>query len=456
MEAGMNVARLNLSHGSHEMHAAVIASIRKIASALGKPVAILLDLSGPKVRIGMIADGTVTLERGAKFILTSRDVPGDAHEVTVQVPEMVESVPVGCHLLLDDGLIELQVSAVETDRLVCNVITGGPLSSKKGVNVPGVSLPIASITDKDLDDLQFGIKQKVDWIAASFVRNASDIAVLRGVSSAAKAKIPLIAKIEKHEAVRNIDDIIESVDGVMVARGDLGVEIPIDEVPVTQKMIIKKCNAKGKPVITATQMLDSMIRNPRPTRAEVSDVANAIFDGTDAVMLSGETAIGAFPILAVEMMDRVARYTEASEAYAMLHPQDLPGSRAQESITAAIGEATYEVAKQLGASAIVTATSTGHTAITVSRFRPQCPIIAATCKEEIYQRLALVWGVYPVRVPDVDNSDGMMQECINAVQTAGIAKDGDIVVLTGGVPVNRPGSTNFLKVHRIGQSLLMN
>ncbi len=446
IDAGMNVARLNFSHGSHEDHAAVIATIRSHPKS--DTVAILQDLSGPKVRIGMIAAGTVDLKPGAQLILTSREVPGDENEISISIPEMTESVPVGAQLLLDDGNVELKVKARKPDALVCTVVTGGILSSHKGVNAPGVSLPIAAITDKDLDDLKFGIQQKVDWVAASFVRSANDIAVLRGFCDASRAKVKLIAKIEKHEAVRNIDEIIAMVNGIMVARGDLGVEIPIDEVPVTQKMIIKKCNSVGKPVITATQMLESMIHNPRPTRAEVSDVANAIIDGTDAIMLSGETAVGAYPFLAVKMMDHVARFTEASLSYRHVIVEDLSDSH---TITRAIGQATCDIASDLNASAIITATSSGSTAIAVSRYRPHAPIIAAAHRPEILRRLALIWGVTPVLVSDVKDSDEMMVECLKAAAATDFIKDGDVVVLTGGVPVGIPGNTNFIKVHTMGQ-----
>jgi len=293
----------------------------------------------------------------------------------------------------------------------------------------------------------------VDWIAASFIRNAEDIAVLRGVCNASRAKIPLIAKIEKHEAVSNIDELLAVVDGVMVARGDLGVEIPIDEVPVVQKMIIKKANALGKPVITATQMLDSMIRNPRPTRAEVSDVANAIFDGTDAVMLSGETAVGLYPFEAVKMMDHIARFTEASLTYKHLFSEGKPvKDGSQDAMTKALAQATCDVAADLCAAAIITATSSGTTAMAVSRHRANVDIIAPTCRYDTFQRLALVWGVRPVKIEEVADADEMLQSSIDAAKKCGM-KDGDIVIVTGGVPVNIPGSTNFMKVHRMGQPL---
>jgi pyruvate kinase len=448
IDAGMNVARLNFSHGTQETHAAVIQAIR--SHPQGESVAILQDLSGPKVRIGEIAEGTIELQQGAEILLTSDEVPGDIHAVSISIPEMTEVVPVGAQLLLDDGNIEFRVKARRPGALVCEVVTGGILSAHKGVNAPGVSLPIAAVTDKDLENLQFGIAQKVDWVAASFIRCAADIAVIRGICQASRAKIGLIAKIEKHEAVRNIDEIIEVVDGIMVARGDLGVEIPIHEVPITQKMIIKKCNAVGKPVITATQMLESMIQNPRPTRAEVSDVANAILDGTDAVMLSGETAAGAYPFAAVKMMDKIARFTEASR-------RDLGELRRQlpigSSITLAVGQAACDMARDLDASVIVTATSSGSTAIAVSRFRPKAQILALTHKPEIQRRLALVWGVRTVHVGPIEDSDHMIEVCISEAQRCQCAPEGSVIVMTGGVPVGSAGNTNFIRAHRMGQAL---
>ena len=452
VDAGMNVARLNFSHGSHEQHAAVIACLRSISEEMDVPIAILQDLSGPKVRVGSIAGKGVLLKPGAQITLTLEDVPGDEQQINLPVPEIFEVVTVGTDLMLDDGLLELKVRAKKANSLLCDVIVGGLLTSHKGVNVPGVTLPIAAVTDKDLEDLRFGIAQKVDYVAASFVRSASDIAVLRGVCEAARAKIPLIAKIEKHEAIDNIDSIIEAVDGIMVARGDLGVEVPIDEVPVIQKMLIRKANRAGKPVITATQMLDSMIRNPRPTRAEVTDVANAIFDGTDALMLSGETAVGAYPFDTVRMMAKIAIHTEASLDYGKILDEKMRWDTGQ-SITGAIGQATCDIAHDLRCTAIVTASATGRTARVVSRYRPRAPIIAATNLRETYQRLALIWGVHPVVVHIAEDSDSMMQACIDAAQRTGVVRDNDVVVLTGGVPVGRPGSTNFIKIHRIGQPL---
>jgi len=452
VEAGMNVARLNFSHGSHQQHAEVIGHLRTIARELNTPLALLQDLSGPKVRVGAIAGEGVLLQPGAEITLTLDDVPGDEHQVNLPVPEIFEAVRAGTHLMLDDGLLELRVKSKRAGALVCEVVVGGLLTSNKGVNVPGVSLPIAAVTDKDLDDLRFGIAQKVDYVAASFVRTASDIAVLRGVCEAARAKIPLIAKIEKHEAVQNIDAIMEAVDGIMVARGDLGVEVPIDEVPVIQKMLIRKANRAGKPVITATQMLDSMIRNPRPTRAEVSDVANAIFDGTDAVMLSGETAVGLYPFDTVRMMAKIATHTEGSLDYGSILDEKTRLDTGQ-SITGAVGQATCDIAHDLGCAAILTASATGRTARVVSRYRPRAPIICATNLPETYQRLALVWGVHPVIVEMADDSDSMMQASIDAAEQTGLVKNDDVVVLTGGVPVGRPGSTNFIKIHRIGQPL---
>ena len=389
IEAGMNVARLNFSHGSQEQHAEVVGHLRRLSVEMNTPLALLQDLSGPKVRVGNIAGEGVTLTPGAEVTLTLKDVPGDEHQINLPVPEIFEAVRVGTHLMLDDGLLELRVKSKRTDALVCEVVVGGLLTSHKGVNVPGVSLPIAAVTDKDLEDLKFGIAQKMDYVAASFVRSASDIAVLRGVCEAARAKIPLIAKIEKHEAIANIDSIMEAVDGIMVARGDLGVEVPIDEVPVIQKMLIHKANRAGKPVITATQMLDSMIRNPRPTRAEVTDVANAIFDGTDAVMLSGETAVGLYPFDAVRMMGKIATHTESSLDFAKILDEKMHFDTGH-SITGAIGQATCDVAHDLNCAAILTASATGRTARVVSRYRPRAPIICATNRQETCNRLALV------------------------------------------------------------------
>ncbi len=452
LQAGMNVARLNFSHGKQAQHAAVVASLRALAEEMQQPLAILQDLSGPKVRVGTIAGDGVVLTPGAELTLTMDDVPGDEHEINLPVPEIFEAVSPGTHLMLDDGLLELRVKSKRAGRLVCEVVVGGRLTSHKGVNVPNVSLPIAAVTDKDLEDLKFGIAQKVDYVAASFVRTASDVAVLRGVCEAARAKIPIIAKIEKHEAVDAIDSIMEAVDGIMVARGDLGVEMPIDEVPIIQKILIHKANRAGKPVITATQMLDSMIRNPRPTRAEVSDVANAIFDGTDAVMLSGETAMGAYPFDAVRMMAKIAVHTESSMDYGKILDEKMRFDTGK-SITGAIGQATCDIAHDLSCSAILTASATGRTARVVSRYRPRAPIICATNRADTYQRLALVWGVQSVMVDIADDSDSMMQACIDAADKTGQVQTDDIVVITGGVPVGRPGSTNFIKIHRIGQPL---
>jgi pyruvate kinase len=450
----MDVARLNFSHGSHESHGRTIAHLRALSEELGRPIAILQDLSGPKVRIGNVAGDGIVLKRGEEITLTRDEVPGDDGRINLPVPEIFEAVAVGTHLLLDDGSIDLRIKQMKAGSLICEVEVGGTLTSHKGVSVPGVSLPLAAVTDKDLEDLHFGIQHKVDWIAASFVRSPTDIAVLRGVCEASRAKIPLIAKIEKHEAVRNIDGILSVVDGIMVARGDLGVEMPIDEVPITQKMLIRKANLAGKPVITATQMLDSMIRNPRPTRAEVTDVANAILDGTDAVMLSGETAIGAYPFDAVRMMAKVAERAEGSlDDTKIQSDNDHAGGCSGVSITAAVGEATCEIASRLQCAAILTATNSGRTAQVISRYRPRALIVAATDRYETYQRLAVVWGVHPIMVGASEDADDLMQVCIDAANKSGLVRDNDFVVITGGVPVGRSGSTNFIKIHQIGRPL---
>lgn len=445
LAAGMNVARLNFSHGSHDQHAEVIGHLRRLASEMDLPLALLQDLSGPKVRVGDVAGEGVLLRPGAVLTLTQEDVPGDEHRVNLPVPEIFEAVGVGTHLMLDDGLMELRVTAKRSSALVCEVVVGGLLTSHKGVNVPGVTLPIAAVTDKDLEDLRFGIAQRVDYVAASFVRSASDIAVLRGVCEAARAKIPLIAKIEKHEAISNIDAIMEAVDGIMVARGDLGVEVPIDEVPIIQKMLIHKANRAGKPVITATQMLDSMIRNPRPTRAEVTDVANAIFDGTDAVMLSGETAAGSYPLEAVETMSRIV-----SEAETFLG-ESKPGRPMSSGetgtgwsnegwitpITEAIVDAASLACRRLNAALLVVATRSGRTAFAASKYRNPTPTLALAEDAETARALALCWGVNPLVAPGIADVDHALAVALDWAKAHHVVKPGDRVVLVrGSIPGN--------------------
>lgn len=448
LSAGMNVARLNFSHGSYEEHGARIRNIRQAAQETGQPVAILLDTKGPEIRIGEVK-GTIRLETGQEFILTTETVTGNEQRAHVNYPGLPRDVNPGDRILIDDGLIGLLVKEVKDTEIQCVVENGGELSGRKGVNVPGVPVNLPSVTEKDLDDILFGIDQQVDFIAASFVRTAADVLEIRRVLEQHRSPIRVIAKIETQAAVDNIEEILAVSDGIMVARGDLGVEIPAEEVPLVQKQIIAQCNLLGKPVITATQMLDSMIRNPRPTRAEASDVANAIIDGTDAVMLSGETAAGKYPVEAVKTMARIAEKTEntiLAEGYG-----SLMDFSAEKTITASIGHATSTVAQELGAAAIITHTTSGSTARMVARHRPVAPIVAGCPDPVICRQLLLVWGVFPALTAKVETTEAIINTGVKAALDSGIIKPGDLVVITTGVPVGVAGTTNLLKVHVVGE-----
>lgn len=448
MQAGMNVARLNFSHGSHEEHAARIANIRQACKETGKQVAILLDTKGPEIRTGTLAVDSVELVENNIITLTTEEVAGTAERVSITYKDLPQDVEVGNTILIDDGLIGLTVEQIEGTEIICRIKNGGTLKSKKGVNVPGVKIKLPGITDKDAADIEFGIQQKVDYIAASFVRKASDILEIREILERHQAKIDIIAKIENEEGVNNADEILAVADGLMVARGDLGVEIPVEEVPLVQKRLIDKCNQLGKPVITATQMLDSMQRNPRPTRAEASDVANAIFDGTDAIMLSGETAAGKYPLESVETMNRIALRAEQELNYReILNAHAL---KRQISITDAIGLAVANAALDLDAAAIITATESGHTARMVSKYRPKAPIVAVTPHESVVRRLALVNGVYPIIGESAETTDEMLEISVRESLQAGLVRHGDLVVITAGVPVRETGTTNLMKIHVIG------
>jgi pyruvate kinase len=452
IEKGMNVARLNFSHGDFEEHGARIDNIKRIREELGLPVAILLDTKGPEIRIGKFKNGGVELKEGQTFTLTTDDVIGDETRVSVSYKGLPQDVSKGTQILIDDGLISLRVAEVKEKDIICIVENSGFLGDHKGVNVPGVKLNLPALTQKDIDDIQFGIKKGIDMIAASFVRKAADVLAIRRLLEDNKADhIQIIAKIENREGVENIDEIIKVSDGIMVARGDLGVEIPLEEIPIVQKMIIKKCNEAGKPVITATQMLDSMMRNPRPTRAEVTDVANAILDGTDAIMLSGETAQGKYPVEAFETMARIAEKTEVYVQY-----KDIVGAGGERnvSITNAISHATCTTARDIGASAIITCTKSGYTARMVSRYRPSSPIIATTPSEQVARKLSIVWGVYPLVTKEVSTTDEMIDVAIESALKAGLIKNGDIVVISAGIPVAMTGTTNMLKVHIVGDVIL--
>ncbi len=443
--------RLNFYHGTHAEHGRRIAALRAAAAEAGKDLTIMLDTKGPEIRIGTFRDGKIILSPGDRFTLTTEAVIGDQHQVSVTYGALPEDVRRGAVVLLADGTIELAVEEVAEREVICRVVSGGVLSDRKGVNIPGIDVRLPAVTEQDIADIQFGIAQGVDCIAASFVRQAADVLEIRRLIENAGADIDIIAKIEHRSAVQNIDAILRVADGVMVARGDLGVELNAEEVPLVQKTIIEKCNLAGKPVITATQMLESMVANPRPTRAETSDVANAIFDGTDAIMLSGETAAGRYPVAAVETMARIAVRTEGALKYdAILARQtDTPFS----SVTDAIGHATCHTARDLGAAAIITATTSGHTARVIAKYRPRCPVIAVTPSDVTVRKLALSWGVCPLRVESMHNTDEMLDISIQAALSSGLVQPGDLVVITAGVPMGIAGTTNLIKVHVAGDVL---
>jgi len=442
-QAGMNVARLNFSHGTQSEHLEVIERIRSLAAKSGKPVAILQDLAGPKIRIGKIKAGAITLESGALFTLTNQQLLGNENKVSVNYPDLPKDVKPGDTLLLSDGALELEVLE-KTDRDVrCRVIIGGSLSSFKGINLPARSIKAPSLTKKDKEDLAFGIEQEVDYVALSFVRSAADATVAKSFIEKRGSAIPIIAKIEKHEALENIDEIIHDVDGIMIARGDLGVETPLEKVPLVQKMLIQKSNQAGKPVITATQMLRSMVDSPRPTRAEVTDVANAILDGTDAVMLSEETATGKYPVKSVATMARIAE--DAESGFPFETWINRLGSKTEKSLPEAVGCAACNLAESINASSIITFTQTGSTARLVAKYRPRRPVLAMTPLEKTYRRLGLIWGVVPFLSESMKNTDEMIDRAFKIALQSGLVKRGQRVVITAGVPVGIPGTTNLIK-----------
>ncbi|MFH7245323.1 MAG: pyruvate kinase [Spirulina sp.] len=443
IEAGATTLRLNFSHGSHEDHQRSIRLIRQISFELNQPVGILQDLQGPKIRLGKFEQGAIQLAKGDPFVLTSERILGTQERACVTYDKLAEEVPVGSTILLDDGKVEMKVEGVDIDaqELHCRVVVGGLLTNNKGVNFPGVYLSIKALTDKDREDLMFGLNQGVDWVALSFVRNPQDVLEIKEIIAKAGKPVPVIVKIEKHEAIEQMEAILSLSDGVMVARGDLGVELPAEEVPILQKRLILTANALGIPVITATQMLDSMVSNPRPTRAEVSDVANAILDGTDAVMLSNETAVGKFPVEAVATMARVAVRTEQEG----LGTRDLENTGAW-SIPNAISQAVGRIASQLNAAAIMTLTKSGATARNVSKYRPQTPILAITPHVNVARQLQLVWGVRPLLVLDLPSTTQTFQAAMGVAQEKHLLKDGDLVVLTAGTLQGVSGSTDLIKV----------
>jgi len=448
IQAGMNVARLNFSHEQHDSHGAAIKMIRAEAQKQGKAVAILQDLAGPKIRTGKLTQAPVHLKPGAAFILTSRDVPGDEHAVSLTYKDLPGDVEPGGTLLLSDGALELQIEKIIGQDIHCRVIVGGPLGASKGINLPEATITAPILSDKDKADLAFGLAQGVDYVAISFVRNAQDVLVVREAIDQTGSDARLIAKIEKHEALNCIDDILPYVDGLMVARGDLGVEIPIEEIPRNQKKLISKANAAGVPVITATQMLMSMVSSPRPTRAEVNDVANAILDGSDAVMLSEESAIGQYPIEAVSMLDRIACHVEAD------FPYNRWGDRYGTDITLsdqeAVAASACQLSQAIGAVAIATSTVSGSTTRMVAKYRPRAKILALTPNQRTYQRLALVWGADPLLMNPVNSDEALENQCLTLGRNAGHIKDGDAVVITAGMPLNVTGTTNLIKIVNAG------
>ena len=447
--AGMNVARLNFSHGDFVEHGERIKNIKEVREELGKTVAILLDTKGPEIRLGKLQEEPIELVQGDKLVLTTEEILGDRDRMPVSYKQLPQDVRVGSTILIDDGLIGLTVESIDGTEIHCRIVNGGPMKSRKGVNVPGVRINLPGITEKDTADIRFGIEQGVDFIAASFVRKASDVLEIRAILDEVQAhQIHIIAKIENQEGVNNLAEILEVSDGLMVARGDLGVEIPAEEVPLVQKRMIEMCNRVGKPVITATQMLDSMQRMPRPTRAEASDVANAIFDGTDATMLSGETAAGKYPVESVLTMARIAERAESALAHREIFLRQ--ANAQQTSVTEAISQAVANSALDLNAKAIITPTETGYTARMVSKYRPKAPIIAVTQDEAVMRRLNLVFGVFPIKGRDASNTDELFDQSIAAAQASGLVTVGDLVVITAGIPVGRSGSTNLIKVHQIG------
>jgi pyruvate kinase len=459
--AGMNVARLNFSHGDQKFHGENIDRIRQASIELDRPVAILVDLQGPKLRVGDMGPQGIELVAGEELVLTNRPIvghgareDGQLAEVPLQYSSLPSEVHVGDRILIDDGLLELQVVETGSTDIRARVITGGQLMSNKGLNLPNAALSIPAITEKDWDDLEFALSAGADWIALSFVRSAEEVCELKErIAELCEfgRPVPVMAKIEKPEALEQIDTIIDAADGIMVARGDLGIETAPEKVPMVQKMIIEKCNAAGVPVITATQMLDSMIRNPRPTRAEASDVANAILDGTDAVMLSGETAVGQYPLEAVQTMVDIAREVESSQGTQWERPAYI--QRPVATVTEALSHATCETAHDLGAAAIISTTVSGVTGLAVARYRPLCPIIAVTPSPMVQRRLLLVRGVWPLLGKRAANTDEMLDGALETAVEKGLIQGGDTVIITAGISPNMPGSTDLMKVETVPEVL---
>lgn len=449
MLEGMNVCRINFSHGNHEEHQVKIDNIKKVRRKLSLPIAIMLDTKGPEIRIGTFKEKSINIIAGQTFTLTTREVEGTQDIVSVSYKDLPKDIEVGTRVLIDDGLVEFTVEKIGDTDITMRAENYGELSNRKGVNIPNTIINLPAITEKDIEDIKFGIKNQVDYIAASFIRKDSDVMEIRKIlEDNGGEDIKIISKIESQEGVENLDSILRVSDGIMVARGDLGVEVPTEKVPLVQKEIIRKTNIAAKPVITATQMLDSMIRNPRPTRAEVNDVANAILDGTDAIMLSGETAAGRYPLESVQHMRKIAEETEKSLDFKKSISNRITWKESNS--TNAISRSTTIISDQVDASAIVVATNSGYTAIQVSKFRPTATIVASTASEKTRRALSLVWGVNPVKSKMATSTDELIDRSVYAALEAEHVKQGDQVVLTAGIPVGVESSTNLIKVHTIG------
>ncbi len=453
MLAGMNVARFNFSHGTHEEKEQRLIEVKMLREELNLPVATLLDTKGPEIRLGHFAKGKVQLKAGQTFTLTPKDIPGDETISSVTFQNLFQDVSVGSRILLDDGKIEMVVAEIQGQDIVCTVKNGGSMSDQKGVNVPGVHLSIPYLSSRDIEDLLFGIQNDFDFIAASFTRSARDILDIRQlISDNGGAEIKIIAKIENQEGISNIDEILAVSDGIMIARGDMGVEIDFTEIPIIQKRLIRQCFHSGRPAITATQMLESMMTSPRPTRAEITDVANAIYDGTSAIMLSGETAAGNYPVEAVRTMAAIAERTEADIPYTAKFKTQVDDNT-RLSIPAAVAHATCTTAMDIGAGAIITVTQSGETARLLCKYRPSTPIIACVMDEQVRRQLALSWGITPIIMPYATNTDEMIDFAVAAAQKAKLVQDGDLTVITAGVPVGVSGTTNMIKAHLVGNAL---
>ncbi|MBR6720313.1 MAG: pyruvate kinase [Clostridia bacterium] len=450
IKSGMDVARLNFSHGSYEDHKMRMDEVKKVREELKRFVPIMLDTKGPEIRTGSLKDGMAKIKAGQKFVLTTENIEGDNERVSVTYKNLPGELRKGDIVLIDDGLLKLEVVELTENEVICISDNDAVLGNKKGINLPNITVDMPYVSEKDRNDLLFGIKEDIDFVAASFVRSASDIYEIRKILEQNGGKhIKIIAKIENRDGVKNIDEILKASDGIMVARGDMGVEIPMEELPGIQKMLIRKCFLMGKIAITATQMLESMITKPRPTRAEISDVANAVYDGTSATMLSGESAIGAYPVEAVKAMARIVLKTESAIDYKTM----LKDAQMSRNVTGAVSHAACTMAQDMEASAIVTVTKSGHTARMISKYRPESPIIAAAVEERVARQLAMSWGVVPVKAEAKATSDELFDHAIDLARDTGIVDSGDVVVITGGVPIGVSGTTNIVKVEIVGHVL---